>query len=113
MLSLRQALLAFSLTISLLFSGCATKTPPAVALTVPITDTLRAKCPRPPPPVLPETLPDDAAALIDKVLRPVLSFSVRQEAAIGICEGRKDGAVSLIDAHNRTATALAQPSSRK
>ena len=31
------------------------------------------------------------------------AFSVRQEAALGVCEARKDAAVALIDAQARAA----------
>jgi len=35
-------------------------------------------------------------------------FSVEQEAAISICEARKDAAILTMDAHNLLAAAMAQ-----
>lgn len=34
------------------------------------------------------------------------AFSVAQEAAIGVCEARKDAAVAIIDAHAAASAAL-------
>ena len=64
---------------------------------------LRDPCPRPSRPDAP-----GAGALA--------GFSVRQEAALSVCEGRKDAAIAVIDAVNayaaRLAAALAPPPGR-
>ncbi len=41
------------------------------------------------------------------------AFSVRQEAAISVCEARKDAAVGVIDAANVALHALAEPPVRR
>lgn len=65
-------------------SGCAK--PPA-PVPIPVPESLRAKCPRPDP--------ASVATVSD-----VLAFSIRQDAAIGICEAKKEAAVAFIDANN-------------
>ena len=64
---------------------------------------LREPCPRP-------ARPDAPSA------GQLAGFSVRQEAALSVCEGRKDAAVAVIDAVNswaaRLAAALATPPQR-
>ena len=62
--------------------------------------TLRAPCPRPDRPGAP-----DVGALA--------AFSLAQEAAISVCEARKDAAVAVIDAGDAAATALARPAARR
>lgn len=66
-------------------SGCAKPPPPAPIAQVP--ESLRAKCPRP-----------DPAGVV--TVSDVLAFSIHQEAAISICETKKDAAVAIIDAAN-------------
>ena len=60
---------------------------------------LRAACPRPDKPAAP-----DAGALA--------AFSLRQEAAISVCEARKDAAVAVIDAADAALASLAKPAPR-
>ncbi len=36
-----------------------------------------------------------------------MAFSIRQEAALNICEGRKDSLVAVIDQFNRSASEAA------
>lgn len=38
-----------------------------------------------------------------------MQFSVRQEAAVSICEARKDAAIAVIDAHNTILSDLTKP----
>ena len=61
---------------------------------------LRAPCPRPDRPPAP-----DAGALA--------AFSLRQEAAISVCEARKDAVVAVVDAGNAALSALAKPAPRR
>ena len=61
---------------------------------------LRSACPRPDRPATP-----DAGALA--------AFSLRQEAAISVCEARKDAAVTVIDAGNAALASLAKPAARR
>ena len=63
-------------------------------LTIPVAEILRAPCPRPPRPMSPS-------------VGELAGFSVEQEAAISVCEMRKDAAVATIEAHNRLADAPA------
>lgn len=56
---------------------------------------LRAPCARPPRPAAPD-------------VGELAGFSVRQEAALSVCEARKDAAVSVIDTANATWAALAK-----
>ena len=51
---------------------------------------LRDPCPRPDRPAAP-------------TVGELAAFSVRQEAAIGVCEARKDAVVALIDAQAKAA----------
>lgn len=48
-------------------------------------ESLRAPCPRP-----------DPSGVVTQA--DLLAFSLRQEAAIGACEARKDAAMALLDA---------------
>ena len=57
-------------------------------------------CPRPDRPATP-----DAGALA--------AFSVRQEAAISVCEARKDAAVQALDAGDAALRALAAAPARR
>jgi hypothetical protein len=52
---------------------------------------LRDPCPRPDRPPQPS-------------VGELAAFSVRQEAAISVCEARKDAAVALIDAQRKAAS---------
>lgn len=79
----------------MLLTACASPAPATLApLTIPVADILRAPCPRPPRPTSPS-------------VSELAGFSVEQEAAISVCEMRKDAAVTTIDAHNRLASASA------
>ena len=82
-------------------TACATRPLAAApALQLPVAATLRAPCPRP-------DRPDamDVGALA--------AFSIRQEAALNVCEARKDAAVGVIDAGNAALGALAKPAPRR
>lgn len=84
-----------------LLTGCATKPQPQpgpLVLTVP--QTLRGPCPRPLRPRSPS-------------VGELAGFSVEQEAAISACEGRKDAAVQMIDAHSASALVLAEAAKPK
>lgn len=67
---------------------------------LPVAATLRAPCPRPDRPAAP-----DVGALA--------AFSLAQEAAVGVCEARKDAAVAVIDAGNAALAVLARPAPRR
>ncbi len=72
-------------------TACATRPPPPAALPpIPVAQVLRDPCPRPDRPPAPN-------------VGELAAFSVRQEAAIGVCEARKDAAVALIDAQAKAA----------
>lgn len=68
-----------------LLAGCASA--PSPGPFTPVAAILRQPCPRPDRPQSP-------------TLGQLAGFSVRQEAAITICEQRKDAAVAVIDAVN-------------
>lgn len=75
-------------------TGCATKPPlETAALILPVSETLRGPCRRPIRPQAPS-------------VGELAGFSVEQEAALSACEGRKDAAVQVIDAHNAAAVEL-------
>lgn len=61
---------------------------------------LRAPCPRPDRPSAPDT-------------GALAAFSLRQEAAISVCEARKDAAVAVVDAGDAALAALAKPPPRR
>ena len=91
-----SSLLASSIAGPLLLTGCAPKPAPAVGLLIiPVATTLRSPCPRPARPRQPS-------------VGELAGFSVEQEAAISVCETRKDAAVAVIDAHNRIAADVAE-----
>ncbi len=72
-------------------TACATRPPPPALLPpIPVAQVLREPCPRPDRPAAP-------------TVGELAAFSVRQEAALGVCEARKDAAVTLIDAQSRAA----------
>ena len=72
-------------------TACATTPePPAPLPPIPVAQVLRDPCPRPDRPAAP-------------TVGELAAFSVRQEAALGVCEARKDAAVALIDAQARAA----------
>lgn len=88
----RLCLLPSLLAGALLSTGCAL-TPPKPApgaLRVTVSPSLRGPCPRP-------TRPADPS------VGQLAGFSVRQEAALGICEARKDAVVDIVDAMNAAA----------
>lgn len=62
--------------------------------------TLREPCPRPPIPDRP-TVGDLAG------------FSIRQEAALSVCDARREAAVTVIDAVNKLLTQLSQAPKRR
>lgn len=76
---------------------------------MPVAETLKAPCPRPNLPQLPNAIPAQRDAAVDQVLRPVMAFAVKEEAAVSVCEARKDAAVAVIEAHNQLVTDLAKP----
>ncbi len=82
-------------------TACATR-PPTLAppLQLPVAATLRAPCPRPDRPDAPD-------------LGALAAFSLRQEAALNVCEARKDAAVGVLDAGNAALRALAKPEPRR
>jgi hypothetical protein len=109
-MSFKRLLLAtFCLSTCVLSASCATK-PTATPLLVPVAPSLRERCPRPDLPVLPEQFPTAIDLIVDQVVRPTTQFSVNQEAALNICEARKDAAVAVIDAHNKIVTDLSKKS---
>ena len=81
----------------LLSTACAgTPKPPAPgALRVTVDARLRAPCQRPSRPVSP-------------TVGQLAGFSIRQEAALNVCEGFKDAAVAIVDAQNDAAARQAQ-----
>jgi hypothetical protein len=84
-----------------LLTGCATKRAPEPGpLVLAVPQTLRGPCPRPSRPRSPS-------------VGELAGFSVEQEAAISTCEGRKDAAVQMIDAHNAAALKLAETAKPK
>jgi hypothetical protein len=83
---LRPFLLAFGLLPLTLLPGCAGKPPLPMGLKIPVAQSLREPCPRPEAEFV--TVGDLAA------------FTVRQEAAISICDARRGAAVATIDAAN-------------
>ena len=89
--------------------GSNPKPPPPGLLEVPIAESLRAPCPRPALPAIPREMPATREGVIETVLKPVLAFSVRQEAATSVCEARKDAMVSVADAHNQIVRQLNAP----
>lgn len=97
MLSNRPLMLGLCLGISTLLASCA-QTPKTLVVTaqVPVANSLRLPCPRPDLPSVPSS--GDPSAQV----RAIMAFSIRQEAAINICEGRKDSLVAVIDQFNRS-----------
>ncbi len=67
-------------------TACAHRPPPPLTIVVP--DLLRAPCERP-----------DTAGV--RTVGDLSAFSLRQEAALAVCDGRRAAAVALVDAHNR------------
>ncbi len=83
---MRRSILLCSGIGALALSACASPTPPPL-LMVPVARSLREPCPRPAPEAV--VTAGDLAA-----------FSLRQEAALSICEARRAALVSVADAHN-------------
>ena len=79
----------------LAFAGCASPSREPLLLTLPVAESLREACPRPGEAETVRTVGDLAA------------FSVRQEAALAICDARREALVQGVDAHNALATQLA------
>ena len=78
-----------------LLTGCATKPAPATSLLLsPAPAVLRAPCPRPERPSSP-------------TVGELAGFSVEQQAALAVCESRKDAAVAILDAGAMASAALA------
>lgn len=85
---LTRLFLPMCLTLGALVStGCATTQP----LTINVPDTLRAACERP------------SHIGVDSV-GELAAFSVRQEAALAVCDGRREAVVALVDAHRGIVT---------
>lgn len=87
----RPCLLISCLAGALASTACAAR--PPLVLTVPVADSLRAPCPRP-------------AADAVRTAGDLAAFSIRQEAAIGLCEARRDAVLAVVDAHNAAAAGL-------
>jgi hypothetical protein len=77
-----------------LVTGCATATGP-MTLTIPVSPVLREACPRP-----------DFQAV--QTVGELAAFSVRQEAAVAVCNERRAAAVAVIDAANAMGAQMAQ-----
>lgn len=77
-----------------LATGCATATAPPI-LTIPVSPLLREACPRP-----------DFQAV--QTVGELAAFSVRQEAAVGVCDARRAAAVAVIDATNALSAQMAE-----
>jgi hypothetical protein len=63
-------------------------------LTLPVAEVLREACPR----------PEGAEAV--RTVGELAAFSVRQEAALAICDARREALVQGVDAHNVLAAQL-------
>lgn len=63
-------------------------------------ETLRQDCPR----------PDGVEAV--KTVGELAAFSVRQEAALAVCDARRGALVQSVDAHNALAAQMAAPGRR-
>lgn len=61
---------------------------------MPVAEVLKAPCPRPARPDRPS-------------VGDLAGFSVQQEAALSVCEARKDAAVQIIEIYNQVAKATA------
>ena len=86
----------FAALCALAVAGCATATATAPPISIPISSLLREPCPRPPGYETAVTVGDLAA------------FSVRQEAAISVCNERRAAVVSVLDAYNSMAAQMAE-----
>jgi hypothetical protein len=89
---MRAALAA--LCAGFLATGCATATAPPI-LTIPVSPVLREACPRP-----------DFQAV--QTVGELAAFSVRQEAAVAVCDARRSAAVAVIDAANAMGAQMAE-----
>lgn len=83
--------LTCSLVGALASTGCAHRPPPL--LTVPIADSLRAPCAGP---------PTESVATIGDLA----AFSIRQEAALAVCDARREAVIGAVDAHNAVLKSL-------
>lgn len=97
----RLILLAWSIAGMLALMGCAQERMvlPANLPQVTVYPQERAPCDRPAKPNL-KSLPPD------KVASGLAAFSINQEAAISVCEVRKDEGVAIRDAYNKAITDL-------
>jgi len=102
----RRGLRCPSLTLSaalglLACVGCTSlpQTPPL--LTIPVAENLRKKCP----------FAEGADAV--RTVGDLAAFSIQQEAALLVCEARREALVAGIDAHNALAAQLAQQPKRR
>lgn len=91
---LRPFLLPFAPLLLLPLASCAGKPPPLTSLVIPVAQSLREPCPRP------------AAEFV--TVGDLAAFTVRQEAAISICDARRGAAVATIDAANAMQAQLAK-----
>ena len=81
----------FCLAGALALSACAQR---PLVLTVPVAQSLRSPCPHPPGEEAVRTAGDLAA------------FSLRQEAALSVCDARREAILAAVDAHNAAAQGL-------
>ena len=84
-------LLTCSLAGALGSTGCAHR--PPLLLTVPVADSLRATCAGPPT--------TGVASVGD-----LAAFSIRQEAALAVCDARREAVLAAVDAHNAAVQSL-------
>ena len=82
---MRRFLLPFAMLGSMGLTGCASLPPP---LTITIPAMLREPCPRP-----------DTAGV--ETVGDLAAFSVRQEAALSVCNDRRQALVDIINEHGR------------
>jgi hypothetical protein len=78
-----------------LVTGCATATYTAPPILIPVSPVLREPCPRP-----------DFQAV--QTVGELAAFSVRQEAAVAVCNERRAAAVAVIDAANAMGAQMAE-----
>lgn len=86
----RSLPLTFALLGALALTACATPRPQGLQIEIP--PSLRSDCER--------------AAGADEVQTQgdLAAFSIRQEAAVGVCNVKREGLVNIIDEHNRIVT---------
>lgn len=91
----RLSLALFAMSGCALSASCATKASPSPFLSIPVAENLRTNCPPADNPEAVQTVGDLAA------------FSIRQEAALQVCDARRGALVATIDAANAMAAQVA------